>query len=104
MSASSASRCELTETYSPTAIDIAPAASPETPAIRTVWLFAEDAATPSIRLDVDTIASFDPRTAARSQLVRPLRWDSRCETRFMARAYVPQDRSGLEEQSDLLIP
>jgi len=37
---------------------------------------AEDAATPIIRLAVETMASSDPRTAARSHPARPLRWHS----------------------------
>src|SRR5664279_5373757 len=72
MSARSASRCELTETYSPTAIDIAPATSPAIPAIRMAPWEAEDTRTPIMRLAVDTMASFDPSTAARNQPVRPL--------------------------------
>src|SRR5690349_24452218 len=78
MSACSASRCELTDTYSPTAIDIAPATSAATPATRIADGSAEDAATPIIRLAVDTMASLEPSTAARSQPERPMRWVSRC--------------------------
>ena len=37
MSACSASRCELTDVYSPMAIDSAPATSAATPASTTVW-------------------------------------------------------------------
>ena len=73
ISARSASRWELTETYSPTAIDIAPATKPATPATRIAPFDAEAAATPIIRLAVDTIASSDPSTAARNQPARPLR-------------------------------
>ena len=73
MSACSASRCELTETNSPTAIDIDPATRPATPATRIASFDAEDAATPIMRLAVDTIASSDPSTAARNQPARPLR-------------------------------
>ena len=40
---------------------------------------AADAATPIIRLAVDTMASSDPSTAARNQLARPLRWLSPCD-------------------------
>src|SRR5471032_1115850 len=72
MSACSASRCELTDTYSPTAIDIEPATSPATPATIIVPLVADDAATPIIKLAVETIASSEPSTAARSQPARPL--------------------------------
>jgi mannose-6-phosphate isomerase-like protein (cupin superfamily) len=39
---------------------------------------AAEAATPIIRLAVETMASFEPRTAARSQPVRWLRWSSEC--------------------------
>ena len=70
MSARSASRCELTETYSPTAIDIAPATKPATPEIKIASFDAADAATPIIKLAVETIASSAPRTAARSQPAR----------------------------------
>ena len=76
MSACSASRCELTETYSPTAIDMAPATRPAAPAMRMATFEAEDAATPIMRLEVETMASLDPRTAARSHPARPLRWIS----------------------------
>src|SRR5271167_954250 len=78
MSACSESRCELTETYSPTAIDIEPATSPATPAIKMAAFEAEEAATPIMRLAVDTIASSEPSTAARSHPERPLRCASRC--------------------------
>jgi len=71
-SACSESRCALTETNSPTAIDIDPATRPATPATRIVCFDASAAPTPIIRLDTETIASFDPSTAARSQPVRPL--------------------------------
>jgi hypothetical protein len=76
-SASSASRFERTETYSPTAMDIAPATNPATPAIKTASFDADDAATPIIRLAVQTMASSDPSTAAHNQPERPLRCFSR---------------------------
>ena len=76
MSARSASRCELTDTYSPAAIDSAPATSPAIPAVTIAVLDAPDAATPSTRLAVDTMPSLAPSTAARSQLERWLRWTS----------------------------
>ena len=76
MSACSASRCELTETYSPAAIDRAPATSPAIPAVTIAAADAPEAATPSTRLAVDTMPSLAPSTAARSQLERWLRWTS----------------------------
>ena len=67
-SACSASRCELTETYSPAAIDSAPATRPAMPAVTIAAPDAPDAATPSTRLAVDRMPSLAPSTAARSQL------------------------------------
>src|SRR6185295_18199139 len=72
-SARSASRCELTDTYSPAAIDSAPATSPAIPAVTIATRDAPDAATPSTRLAVDRMPSLAPSTAARSQLDRRLR-------------------------------
>src|SRR5512132_3825996 len=76
MSACSASRCELTDTYSPAAIESAPATSPAIPAMTIDAPDAPDAATPSTRLAVDRMPSLAPRTPARSQLDRWLRWTS----------------------------
>jgi hypothetical protein len=70
MSARSASRCELTETNSPAAIDIAPATRPATPEIKIACFVASEAATPIIKLAVETIASLAPSTAARNQPAR----------------------------------
>ena len=75
-SALSVSAWELTETYSPAAIDMAPATSPATPATMMPLRLASAAATPTRRLAVDTMPSLAPRTAARSQPMRPLRWRS----------------------------
>ena len=74
MSACSESACELTDTYSPAAIDIAPATSPETPAIRMFACDPAAAATPTIRLAVERMPSLAPSTAARSQPMRATRW------------------------------
>src|SRR5450755_2267214 len=71
--ACSVSACEWTETYSPAAIDIAPATSPATPATNTLLWVACAAATPSSRLDVESMPSFAPNTAARNQPMRPVR-------------------------------
>jgi len=61
---------ELTETYSPVAIDIAPATNPAVAATITADLDAPVADTPTIRLAVETIPSFAPSTAARSHPMR----------------------------------
>src|ERR1019366_1216004 len=46
---------------------MAPATNPAIPAINMLLCVAGEAATPSTRLDVDTIPSFAPNTAARNQ-------------------------------------
>jgi hypothetical protein len=61
-------------TYSSAAIDMAPAISPATPAIKTSFCAA--AATPTIKLAVETIPSFAPSTAALNQPMRPTKWSS----------------------------
>src|SRR4029450_3599724 len=76
MSACSASRWVLTDTYSPAAIEVAPATSPATPATSTAFRDAAAAATPITRLAGGTMPSSAPSTAARSQPARPLRCDS----------------------------
>src|SRR3954462_2840378 len=76
MSACSASRWELTETYSPAALEGAPATSPAIPAVMMAARDASEAATPRTRLAVETMQSFAPSTAARSQLERWLTWVS----------------------------
>jgi hypothetical protein len=72
------SRWELTETYSPAAIEPAPAARPAAPAVRIALREAPEAATPRTRLEVERMPSLAPRTAARSQLERKLRCISGC--------------------------
>jgi hypothetical protein len=59
-SAASQSACELTDTYSPAAIDIAPAAHPATAAVRLSARDAVAAATPMIRLAVEMTPSLAP--------------------------------------------
>src|SRR6185369_9238723 len=72
-SACSVSACEWTDTYSPAAIDMAPATRPAIPATNKLLRVACAAATPSTRLEVERMPSFAPSTAARSQPVRPVR-------------------------------
>src|SRR5207342_3518494 len=86
MSARSVSACDCTDTYSPAAIDIAPAASPATPAVSTAAGEAPVAATPTIRLAVEMTPSLAPSTAARSQPMRELLCHSawRCGIRAVA--------------------
>jgi len=71
------SACECTDTYSPAAIDIAPATSAASAAATTSACVAFAAATPATRLAVDTMPSLAPSTAARSQPIRLVRCRSR---------------------------
>src|SRR4051812_16747863 len=57
---------------------MAPATNPASPATRMFLLVPLAAATPMIRLAVDTMPSLAPRTAARSQPIRSVRCRSRC--------------------------
>src|SRR5579872_3237441 len=84
-SAASVSAWERTETYSPAAMDIAPATSAAAPATRTPPRFPWAAATPRTRLAVERMPSSAPRTAARNQPTRPVRCLS-ASRRRMARA------------------
>src|SRR5665213_1688359 len=77
-SARSVSDCELTDTYSPAAIDIAPATKPARPATKTGALSTDAAATPTSKLAVETMPSLAPSTAARSQPMRSRRCPSLC--------------------------
>src|SRR5580765_3097500 len=77
-SACSVSACELTDTYSPAAIDSAPATSPAKAATRMGSRAGCAAATPTTRLLVEIRPSLAPSTAARSQPMLSVRWDSRC--------------------------
>ncbi|KAG1253834.1 hypothetical protein G6F65_017292 [Rhizopus arrhizus] len=84
-SASSVSAWVCTETYSPAAIDIAPATVPATPVARIVLAGAPLAATPTTRPATETMPSLAPSTAARSQPTRSERCSSGCrEWRLMA--------------------
>jgi hypothetical protein len=76
MLASSVSRWELTDTYSPAAMDRDPATSPARPASRVALVEAALAATPIMRQAVDTRPSSAPSTPARSQPSRPVAWGS----------------------------
>jgi hypothetical protein len=69
----SLSRWLLTDTYSPSAIDTAPATRPASPAVKIGprWLVAP--ATPRTMPATDTIPSLAPSTPARSQFSRPAR-------------------------------
>ena len=67
---------ELTDTYSPAAIDIAPATSAAPAAVTTAVWDAPDATTPMAKLATDTMPSSAPSTTARSQPDRAPRWRS----------------------------
>jgi len=69
-------RFECTETYSPVAIDIAPATKAAVPLSKILVCEACAAATPRIKLEVETMPSFAPKTLARSQPTPPKRWRS----------------------------
>src|SRR5476649_2057498 len=71
ISAPSESACELTETYSPADIDIAPATRPARPATMTLLCVACALTTPIMRLAVESTPSFAPSTPARSHPSRP---------------------------------
>ena|GEM_PF-5972304 len=69
---------ELTEMYSPVAVDMAPVIKPATPATSTLPCEAREAATPTTKLAVEIMPSLAPRTAARNQPMRCVRCYSRC--------------------------
>jgi hypothetical protein len=75
-SACSVSDCELTDTYSPAAIDMAPGTSPATPAINTSFCVAAAAETPRIKLAVERMPSLAPSTAALNHPMRLTKWFS----------------------------
>src|SRR4029453_374610 len=79
-SARSVSACELTETYSPAAIDNAPATRPATPATRMSLRLARAAATPPTRLAGETKPPLGPRTAPPRQPIHAVRCRSLCRT------------------------
>ena len=72
MSASSASRCELTETYSLPPWTSHPRQAPPHRRRRMASFEPAAAATPIIKLEVETMPSSEPSTAARSQPARSL--------------------------------
>ncbi len=70
----------LTDTYSPSAIETAPATSPATPAVAISFVLVVAAATPTTRPAVEMMPSLAPSTPARNQLSRadmPALWGSR---------------------------
>lgn len=77
-SAASASARELTETYSPAAIEKAPATKAAIPAVSRAGNPPPAAAMPSSRLAVEIRPSLAPSTAARNQPARPTRCHSWC--------------------------
>src|SRR5262245_6631067 len=65
-------------------IEAAPATIPAIPVSSTLLCSAPDAATPTTRLATEMIPSLAPRTAARSQPMRPDLWDSLCMRAMVA--------------------
>src|SRR5690606_21160748 len=79
MRARSLSRWLLTDTYSPSAIEMAPPTRPATPAVRMGATELVAPATPTTMAATETIPSLAPSTPARSQLRRlakPPPWGS----------------------------
>jgi hypothetical protein len=77
MSAFSVSVWELTEKYSPAAINRAPATRPATVA-NTIGSQVElAAAIPIARLEMEIIPSIAPKTAALNKLLRCMQWGSK---------------------------
>ena len=64
----------------------------EAPATKTAAFDAEAAATPIIRLAVETMASSDPSTAARNHPARPLRCISICFAGMAGFGFMPDPR------------
>src|SRR5262245_9243151 len=97
-SARSLSACELTETYSPAAMERAPATIPASPASRIGPRVACAAATPTTRLLVEISPSLAPSTAARSQPTCPVRWSSGCVATAVVRVrlFLPTLRRALQ--------
>ena len=62
-------------------VDMAPATSPATPAIKTSFRVAAAAATPTIKLAVEMMPSLAPSTAALNHPMRLTRWLSGCRRR-----------------------
>ncbi|KKY04887.1 hypothetical protein RM66_22235 [Xanthomonas phaseoli pv. phaseoli] len=70
------SACDCTDTYSPAAIDIAPATKPAMPVASTSAAAAPLLATPTSKPATERMPSLAPSTAARSQPALSLRWRS----------------------------
>ena len=70
MSLRSVSRCDDTDTYSPRAIETAPATRPAMPAVSSAARVLLAAATPTSNAAVEMMPSLAPSTIARSQPTR----------------------------------
>jgi hypothetical protein len=67
---------DCTDTYSPAAIEKAPATVAAIPDINMESLLAPELAIPTTRLDMEIVPSLAPSTAARIQPDRPTKWRS----------------------------
>src|SRR6478672_3582481 len=79
---------------------MAPATSPATPAIKTSFCVAAAAATPTIKLAVETIPSLAPSTAALNHPMRSTRWFSGCRRRRLMQAPGARSDPSHEKQDD----
>ena len=108
--ARSVSRWVLTDTYSPSAMDTAPATRPAMPAVAISLVSGVAAATPITRPAVEMTPSFAPRTPARNQFSRDAsevcgaRSGGRARRRRTHRVLPDRDSSWRKSSIPLVVP